>query len=202
MAKVILANASSTETVLLDSDRGDRENRYTQWTITGGDTLAIDEGDIILPFDDTIPKALDSGIVTTTEANLNDIVDLKTKNFVAGGLGIHYYESNGVLEGNRAVVVDGTNGKIGYVSASGGTVTGILRADTTDGQYERVMVKEGKTVTVELGGTVAEGDYLASDTTGRAITTVTAGNFSFAVATGAGVEAGTQDVVLAFHTLA
>lgn len=201
MAKLILVNSSSSETVLLDSDRGDRQNRYTVWTITGGNTLAIDEADIILPFDDTIPKALDSGQVTTTEANLNDIVDLKTRNFVADGLGIHYYESNGILVGNRAVVVDGTNGKIGYVSASGDAITGILRTDTTDGQYDRVMVKAGKTVTVELGGTVAEGDYLASDTTGRAITTVTAGNYSFAVATASGVESGTQSVVLAPHTL-
>jgi len=201
MANLILVNASSTADVYLDSDRGDRENTYAQWVIEGGATLAIDEADIRVPFDRTIPQSLKEGIVTTTESALDALTRLDVKNFVAEGLGLKYYNTNSVLlKANRAVYATPATGFIAYPSASGGAVTGIVRQDAT-GSTTYVRVQTSGTTTVELGGTVAEGDYLMSDTTGRAIT-ATSGKASFGVAPSAGAVNDTKSVVLSFSTVA
>jgi hypothetical protein len=201
MAKLILVNSSSTIVRNLDSDRGDRENTYAQWTIAGGATLAIDEADIMVPFDKCIPNALAEGQVTTTESALDDIVDLGKKNFIASGLGLHYYNTGGaLLKANRAVYATPATGNIDYPASSGGTVTGIVRQDGT-GTTTYVRVQTSGSTTVELGGTVASGDYLGSDTTGRAIAVTATGAKSFGRAPSAGSAGETKTVTLSFKTL-
>jgi len=199
MANLILVNSSSSIVRNLDSDRGDRENTYAQWTIAGGGTLAIDEAEIRVPFDKSIPQALKDGQVTTTESALDALTRLDVKNFVAEGLGLKYYNTNSVLlKANRAVYATPETGFIAYPSADGGTVTGIVRQDAT-GSTTYVRVQTSGSVTVELGGTVAQGDYLMSDTTGRAIV-ATSGKKAFGVAPSAGAVNDTKTVTLSFTT--
>lgn len=199
MSLIVFTNPSAEATVNIDSDRGDRVNTYSLFTVAPSSSKGVDEADIIPPFDTAIPNALKGGTLTTVENDLDNIVDAKTKNFVSKGLGIHYMESVGILKGNRAVFQTEATGKMGYVSANGGTVSGILRSDTTNGQYMRVAVDEGTTVTVELGGSVASGDYLMSDTTGRAIT-ATSGKKAFGKAPSAGAVNDTKSFTLSFTT--
>ncbi len=63
---------------------------------------------------------------------------------------------------------------------------------------ERISVQmSGNVADVEYGGTVARGDALTSDATGRAITTTTAGNFivGFAEVSGVVGDIGSVDVI-------
>jgi len=201
MANFIITNPDAQNTFLLDSDRGDRVNRYTEWIVNASSSLAIDEADIVIPFDQTIPDSLKSGQLTTVENDLDNLTKNGVKNFIASGLGIQYFISTGILKGNRAVYVTPATGNMAYPNPAGSTVTGILRSDSTNGQYMRVAVTEGTSCTIELGGSVAEGDYLMSDTTGRAIT-ATSGKKAFGVAPSAGTVNQTKTITLSFSTVA
>jgi hypothetical protein len=83
----------------------------------------------------------------------------------------HDTTDNSVIQGAAA-----TNALIGVSSSLG--------AESTDDTVDVVL---GGTAEVEYGGTVTRGDLLTSDSTGRAITTTTAGNRTIGVAMASGV---------------
>lgn len=194
MALLIMTNPSSTNYVKVSSDRGDRVNRYTLFTVSPAVNFALDEADVMAFVDQEIPDSLRSGILTIYEPDLDSLSRSVVQNFIASGLDIHYYTSTGILKTNRIVTVNSATGKMAYVTTLGDAPTGSLRSDSTNLQYMRV--RTAGTITVELGGTVASGDYLISDTTGRAVTSTTKGLNSFALASASGSLNGTQSVTI------
>lgn len=103
----------------------------------------------------------------------------------------------------RRVIQDGTGGlRVFGVSQKGTRYAGGTPAD--DGfaaiAGEDIMLHQPSDLSpicgLELGGTVAAGDSLKSDSSGRGVTTTTAGDFVFAIALQGGVTGDVIDVRL------
>jgi len=92
-----------------------------------------------------------------------------------------------------------TNGNLVAATAATDKIIGLLENAPTLNQYGDVLLRNASgTGKAKLGGTVAAGDYLTSDASGRLITTVTAGNEIVGRATRAGVVNEISEVLLNF----
>jgi len=176
MALLKFTNPSTTNTVVIDVDSGDRDDRYSKYRVEPSGVLNVDEADVNPYIGEgaecnSLPASLAGGILTVTEAHLDNITDLTKKNFIAGGLGLKYfYSAQGVVTGN-AVVFD-ADGKLVYDATYGNSVNaGVIRKDSSTGEYVRTKVSG--TASVVAGATVTVGDKVAGFSTG-VVKTVTA----------------------------
>lgn len=170
----------------VDVDTGERENTYAKFNFTASQVLYIDEADIN-PYagDNVMAKGLVNGLksggLTITESALDDLTRLDVKNFLASGLGIHYYYVNSTVT-NKYIVKLGTNGKIAYDSALGASANlGVARQDGTADQYVRVLT-DG-TATVVAGETLVAGDKVAGFTDGTAKKVTDVGKYYVGIVT-------------------
>lgn len=178
MANLTLTNASATQELRIDVDNGDRENRYAKWVIAKSDILTIDEADINpylpTPHGSSLPSALYEGKATIVESGLDSLDSLAVKNFVAKGLGLHYYTLGADINANLIVIADATTGYAMLPTAGDGAeqIVGVTRQDGTTGQYVRVKTEataNDATVTVKAAETIAAGDKVCGDTNGEAV---------------------------------
>lgn len=94
-----------------------------------------------------------------------------------------------------------TNGNLVAATAATDKVLGILQNAPVLNGYGDVLVRGASgTSKAKLGGTVAAGDNLTSDGSGRLITTVTGGNEIVARATRAGVVNEISEVLVGSAT--
>lgn len=189
MALIALVN-STAYPYKVDADLGDRDNTYTQFSFAASETKYIDEADINPYMGGSVlgrglPNSLASGKLTVTEANIDNLTRVEVKNYVASGLGIHYYYSLSTTTNKYIVTLDTDNGKLTYDTALGlNPNLGVARQDGTADQYIRVMTSG--TATVVAGETLVAGDKVAGFTDGTAkkvtavgkyyVGTVTVGN--------------------------
>lgn len=183
MALLIVTNPSTTQTVKIDVDSGDRDNRYAKFSVDKSSNLAIDEADMN-PFigegaeAHSLPQALESGMLTITESALDSLVSLNIKNWVAKGLGIHYYTSGTTVTNKNIVRLISATGVLALPTGSGTEqCLGVARQDGTSGQYIRVMTKEGNLATVTAGEAIASGAKVAGNTSGQAVAVTTKGKW-------------------------
>jgi len=179
MANLTLTNPSATQYLNIDVDAGDRENRYTRWSIAPEGVQCIDEADInpyigTYPETHSLPSALYEGMATIVESDLDNIDSIAVKNFVGKGLGLHYMTLGEDINANLIVYADATSG-YAYLPAAGDgaeQIVGVTRQDGTTGQYVRVKcwpTANDATVTVKAAETIAVGDKVCGDTNGEAV---------------------------------
>lgn len=169
MALLKFTNPSTTNTVVIDVDSGDRDDRYSKYRVAPLGVANVDEADVNPYIGEgadcnSLPASLAGGLLTVTEAHIDNITDLTKKNFIAGGLGLKYfYSAQGVVTGD--VVVFDTDGKLVYDATYGNSVNaGVVRKDSSTGEYVRTKVSG--TASVVAGETITVGDKVAGFSTG------------------------------------
>lgn len=171
MALLTFTNPSITNTVVIDVDAGDRDDRVSKFRIAPSGTAIIDEADVNPYIGEgtecnSLPASLTAGILTVTEANIDNYTDLTKKNFIAGGLGLKYYYAGGSLTNTYIVVQSTSTGKVGYDGTLGSRPNlGVVRKDATADEY--VRVKTSGTASITAKGVLTSGCYVAGDTDGK-----------------------------------
>ena len=84
------------------------------------------------------------------------------------------YVANATVNAYRIVKFDGTTGRVIQGAAATDTTIGINQSPQLALVNQEVMVQHLGLGKVELGGTVAAGDLLSSDSVGRAVTSLAA----------------------------
>lgn len=169
MALLKFTNPSSTATVVIDVDSGDRDDRYSKFRIAPSGTICIDEADVNPYIGEgaecnSIPYSLKSGILTVTESDIDNITDLTKKNFIASGLGIKYFYASTSVVAKNVCVLD-SNGKLAFDATAGNSVNlGVVRKDSSTGEYVRTYVDA--VATVVAGETITAGDKVAGSSNG------------------------------------
>lgn len=180
MSNIQVTNSSATAKLFLDVDQGDRFNRIAKWVFEPSEVKSIDEDDIVVNVDQSLPDSLRSGQATITEADMDSLTNGPKRSFLASGLDISYEVATSPVVNKRVVQFDSTNNKVRYVTAQGGKPLGGTRQDGTTGAV--IRVKTAGSVTLSSGGTVTSGSKLVSDTTGRVVSSTTIGDWQVGLA--------------------
>ena len=175
MGSIQVTNSSSENTLYIDVDKGDRFNSLAKWVFTPSEVKSIGEEDIVVGEDFALPNSLRSGQATVTESDIDSLSSLDKKNFLASGLDIVYKVTSQAVTNKKVMNHDTTNNTVGFPTVAGSRPLGISRQDGTSGAT--IRVKKAGTATVVCGGTVASGDNLISDTTGRVTASTTVGKW-------------------------
>lgn len=200
MALIIFTNPSTTKKVYIDVDKSDRDNSYAQYTILPSGTQPIDEADIDITNDkcNALALALKNGDLTITANDLDNLTVLAVKNFLALGLGMHYYYSAGAHAVARILTQSLTTGKVAYPAANTDELLGVSQQLASAGdEYKKVYTVAGTSVTVDVGASnIAIGDKIGADTDGKAIPVTTAGYKYLGIATAAALAGATITFVI------
>jgi len=199
MATIKMTNPSDEKTVYIDNDAGDRENRYAIAVFSPSETKSIDEADI--PSTSSFADALKSGdLELDAETDIDSLSSVSVKNFLAGGLYQKYFYAGEALAENRIVHLDTTEGKIMYPSAIGELPVGVTAQDATLGEY--IRVQNAGTLTIESAGTIAVGDKVVGDSTGRGLASTTVGHYYIGECTVGGGTGENINVTMSYPVIA
>ncbi len=180
MATIKFKNPSAVNTMIIDTDSGDRVNRYGKFKFSPSETKSVDEADInpALESCSAFADALTSGqLALIAETDMDSLSMLDVKNFLASGLGEKYYYQGNDVSANRILALDSTAGTAGFMTAIGQEPLGVTATAMTTADYKRLHILTGKTVTVHSAGTIATDDYVGGDSTGRGLKVSTSGKY-------------------------
>lgn len=195
MALLIVTNPSLTNDVDIYEDKGERYNNVIQYHIVKNSTYPIDEADIttLNNLGNTLAVAIKEGQLTITANDLDSLTVLAVKNFLAYGIGAHYYYAAGAYAVARILTQSLTTGKVTYPAANTDELLGVSQqlASALD-DYKKVYTVPGTSVTVDVGASnIAIGDKIGADTDGKAVPVTTVGHKYLGIAEVAAVAGAT-----------